>query len=77
MNKAVQKGSRCDNDGFPVVKKSRIVRHTLHRIIFDDESFHERLPDVKILLAFHHLFHRQAIELFVALHTGGLDGGPL
>jgi hypothetical protein len=53
-----------------------LIQHAFYFIIFDNQTLDHGLPDVEILLILYYRFHRQAVELFIALHPGRLNGRP-
>ena len=56
----------------PVWSTTPRIRPSSH-----EKLLHEPLPQVEARLLFDDGFHRQAVELLVALEAGGLDGRPL
>jgi len=75
--RTIQKSAGGNDNFFRAVKITNFDPALLLIVPFSSRGLSTMAcPDVEILLIFNHCFHRQAVELFIALHPGRMNGRP-
>jgi hypothetical protein len=75
MDQAVEEGPCCDDDSLAAIKDTNMILYTNNPAIFDNNAVYECLPEMKVFFLLHNGFHGEPVELFIALESGGLNGG--